>query len=233
MAQPTAEFEAWLKSSDNMKLSYDRSVDRLVAEGVTDFESLTDFDKKSIQSLPKTLKEMIPQISKDVGAGILAQRAIPGAVLSTISVHRLITAVNAAEYYTLISRTMSVDNMYYDNVLESFKVEWETYQDLRDLDEPDVSLISDKENDRKVIKWVSVFQDCTQTTSCVSWSIRRSSSEKKWELGSNWRRSQLALLPSILAIKYLMSILTMVPHVGALVHPSMFRALFQMWRTTL
>ena len=49
MAQPTAEFEAWLKSSDNMKLSSERSVARLVAEGITDFESLTDFDKKSIQ----------------------------------------------------------------------------------------------------------------------------------------------------------------------------------------
>ena len=86
MAQPTAEFEAWLKSSDNMKLSANRTVDCLVAEGITDFESLIDFDKKSIQYLPKTVKETIPQIAPDVGAGIEAQRAIPGVVLSTILV---------------------------------------------------------------------------------------------------------------------------------------------------
>ena len=55
---------------------------------------------------------------------------------------------------------MTVDNMNYNSVLKNFKVEWDTYQDLRDQDAPDVPLISDKENDRKFIKWVSVFQDC-------------------------------------------------------------------------
>ena len=163
MAQPNpaAEFEAWLKAGDNMKLSSNRTVARLVAEGITDFDSLVDFDKKSIQYLPKTVKETIPQIAEDVGAGIEAQRAIPGVVLSTISVRRLITAVNAADYYTPIGMTMDVDNMNYNNVLKFFKVEWETcYQDLLDQDTPDVPLISDKEGDRKVIKWVSVFQDC-------------------------------------------------------------------------
>ena len=102
---------AWLKASDNMKLSYDISVTRLMKEGITDFEALTDFDKKSIQDLPKTVKETIPSITADAALGIAGKRAIPGAVLSTISVRRLITAVNAAEYYTSIGRTMSVDNM--------------------------------------------------------------------------------------------------------------------------
>ena len=162
MAQPNpaADFEAWLKAGDNMKLSSNRTVARLVAEGITDFDSLVDFDKKSIQYLPKTVRETIPRVTADVPAGIEAQAAIPGVVLSTISVRRLITAVNAAEYYTSIGRTMDVDNMNYNHVLKHFKVEWETYQDLLEQDTPDVPLISDKENDRKVIKWVSVFQDC-------------------------------------------------------------------------
>ena len=55
---------------------------------------------------------------------------------------------------------MSVDNMNYDDVLKHFKVEWETYEDLTNRDAPDVPLISDKENDRKVIKWVPMLQDC-------------------------------------------------------------------------
>ena len=61
MALPTAEFEAWLKASDNMKLSANRTVARLIAEGITDFDSLVDFDKKSIEYLPKTVKETIPR----------------------------------------------------------------------------------------------------------------------------------------------------------------------------
>ena len=61
---------AWLKASNNMKLSYDRSVTRLMKEGITDFESLTDFDKKSIQDLQKTVKETIPAINADAALGI-------------------------------------------------------------------------------------------------------------------------------------------------------------------
>ena len=68
---------AWLKASDNMKLSYDRSVTRLMKEGITDFESLTDFDKKSIQDLPNTVKETIPAITADAALGIAGERAIP------------------------------------------------------------------------------------------------------------------------------------------------------------
>jgi hypothetical protein len=52
MAQPTAAFKSWLKDSTNMKLSSDASVLRLTKEGITNFESLTDFDKKSLERLP-------------------------------------------------------------------------------------------------------------------------------------------------------------------------------------
>ena len=45
-------------------------------------------------------------------------------------------------------------------MLKHFKVEWETYEDLINRDAPNVPLISDKENDRKVIKWVPMLQDC-------------------------------------------------------------------------
>ena len=116
MAQPRAEFKAWLKASTNMKLSSDASVLRLTKEGITNFESLTDFDKKSIENLPKTCKENIKAITTDAPNGITAERAVPGANLSSISVRRLITAVNAAEYYTSIGRTMTVDSMNYNDV---------------------------------------------------------------------------------------------------------------------
>ena len=143
-----------------MKLSSDASVLRLTKEGITNFESLTDFDKKSLERLPATISKAIDAIAADGPNNINAEAAVPGANLSSISVRRLIVAMNAAEYYTSIDRTMTVPSMHYNNVLKSFKIEWETYQDLRDQDPPEVPLISDKENDRKVIKWVPVFLDC-------------------------------------------------------------------------
>ena len=160
MAQPTAAFKSWLKDSTNMKLSSDASVLRLTKEGITNFESLTDFDKKSLERLPATTAKPIDAIIVDVPNNINAEPAVPGANLSSISVRRLIVAMYAAEYYTSIDRTMTVPSMHYNNVLKSFKIEWETYQDLRGQDSPEVPLISDKDNDRKVIKWVPVFLDC-------------------------------------------------------------------------
>ena len=160
MAVPTAAFKNWLKTSGNMKLSSNAAVLRLTKEGITNFESLTDFDKKSMERLPATCKETIAQIARDRANNIPAENEVPGANISSISVRRLIVAMNASEYYSSIGRVMTIDNMNYDNILKNFKIEWDTYQDLRDQDAPDVPLISDKENDRKVIKWVPVFHDC-------------------------------------------------------------------------
>ena len=50
--------------------------------------------------------------------------------------------------------------MHYSNVLSIFKIEWDTYEKLNKEDDPDVSVINDKGNDRKVIKWVYIFTDC-------------------------------------------------------------------------
>ena len=163
-----AAFKAWLKDSTNMKLSSDASVLRLTKEGITNFESLTDFDKKSLERLPSTCKESIDEIIADVPNNIGAEIEVPGANLSSISVRRLIVAMYAAEYYTSIDRSMTVPSMHYNNVLKSFKIEWETYQDLRDQDSPDVPLINDKDNDRKVIKWVPVFLDCLNRSYGIS-----------------------------------------------------------------
>ena len=160
MAVTTEDFEGWLKNASHMKLNSKASVLRLTKEGITNFESLTDFDKKSLEGLPAICKGSIKAIAADAANGIVAERLVPGASLSAISVRRLIVAMNAAQYYTSINRLMTVGNMGYDTVLKGFKIEWDTYQDLRDQDAPDVPLISDKDNDRRVIKWVPVLHDC-------------------------------------------------------------------------
>ena len=44
----TASFKQYLKSANNIKLSSDAAVNRIIYEGLTNYDSLTDFEKKSI-----------------------------------------------------------------------------------------------------------------------------------------------------------------------------------------
>ena len=160
----TNAFKNWLKGNLQMKLSSDAAVSRIIAEGVTSFQTLLDFDTKSIQALPGICKEDIPAIAEDQANGIAAEAAVNGANISSISVRRLITAVQAAKYYDAIDRTMDDTNMHYSNVLSKFKIEYECYATLKDLDEPSVPLINDKDSDRKIMKWAPVFMDCMSRT---------------------------------------------------------------------
>ena len=160
----TNSFKAWLKASTNMKLSSDSAVTRITYEGITTFQSLEDFDKKAIQSLTSICKEKIPAITADAAAGIAAEVEIPGANISSISVQRLIVAADAAKYYNSIGRVMSTGNMHYGNILASFKIEWEAYVALKNEDAPKPPTIRDQDNDRKVIKWAPIFQDCLART---------------------------------------------------------------------
>ena len=159
MVQTTAAFRNWLTSNPNMKLSSDAAVLRITHEGITNYESLLDFDKKSIQKLPITCRSGIPAIIADDPNGIAAEAAVPGANINSISVCRLIVASNAAKYYTWIGRNMTLATMHYTNVLSDFKVEWEDYEKLREADEPAIPKINDREAERKVIKWVPIFMD--------------------------------------------------------------------------
>jgi hypothetical protein len=159
-----ANFKNWLKSSPNMKLSSEAAVNRVIKEGITTFEDLTDFDKKSLERLPATCKDTVPRIVADRENGIIAEAEVPGANISSISVQRLIVAMHAAEYYTSITRTMVPANMHYTSVLKGFKVEWDSYQDLKSQDDPSVPLVNDKDNDRKIIRWVPIFIDCLTRT---------------------------------------------------------------------
>lgn len=164
MVQTSAAFKNWLKSSANMKLSSDAAVNRILHEGITNFGSLSDFDKKSIQYLPGICKNSIPQVAADRANNVAAEGAVNGANISSISVRRLITAVHAAEYYNSIDREMNPQNMHYENVLSNFKIEWESYSSLRTEDEPKVPKVNDKDHDRRIIRWSPIFTDCMAST---------------------------------------------------------------------
>jgi hypothetical protein len=164
MVNTTASFRTWLKSNPNMKLSSDAAVLRLTHEGITNLESLTDFDDKAIKLLPKVCKDGIDAIAGDAANGIAQENAVNGANISSISVQRLIVAADAARYYQAIGRTPTVNNMHYTNVLKEFKLEWEAFEAVKKEDDPKVPKINDRDGDRKVIRWVPIFLNMLENT---------------------------------------------------------------------
>ena len=87
-----------------MKLSSDSSVLRLTHEVMTNFVSLSDSNKKSIENLPSFFKNIIPAIEADATNIIAAEASFAGAKIYSISIRRLISAVNADNHYGSISR---------------------------------------------------------------------------------------------------------------------------------
>ena len=164
MAVTTQTFKAWLKSANNIKLSSDAAVLRVTHEGITNFVSLSDFDKTSIENLPRVCKNSIPAIEADPSNSISAETYVAGANVSLISVRRLITAVNAAKYYGSIARVMNPQNMAYSSVLAEFKIEYEAYLSIKDDDDAKVPKVNDKDNDRKIIRWSPIFKDCLSSS---------------------------------------------------------------------
>ena len=106
-------FKGWLKSSNNIKLSSDALVIRVTHEGITNFASLSDFDKKSIENLHSVYKNRIPAIEADPTNSIASEASVAGANVSSISVSRLITALNAVKYHGSIAMAMNPQNMAY------------------------------------------------------------------------------------------------------------------------
>ena len=80
---------------------------RLTHEGDTNLVSLSDFDKKNIEYFPSVFQNVIPAIDTDSINMITAEPFVSGDSVSSISVSRIITAVNAAKPYGLIDRVMN------------------------------------------------------------------------------------------------------------------------------
>lgn len=164
VVQAAPAFRAWLKQSTNMKLSTNSAVTRILHEGITDIDSLIDFDKDSIEALPKACSRAIDEIEADEENEIEAEDAVPAGNISIASVHRLIVAANAARYYRDIGRNRTVARMHYNNILANFKVDHAAYITLKRQDAPQIPLVNDKDRDKKVIKWVPLFEDAMSRT---------------------------------------------------------------------
>ena len=95
-------FKSCLKFNLNIELSSDAAVTRITYEGITNYDSFVEFDKKSIASLPSTCNEKIPAIIEDIVNGVTIGVEISGENMFLISVPRLIVVSNTAKYFTSI-----------------------------------------------------------------------------------------------------------------------------------
>ena len=129
-----------------MKLRSDDSILRLTHEGVNNFSSLSDF---VIENFPRVCKSSIPAIEEDATNSIASEASVSGGNVSSISVSRLIAAVNSTKHWGSISRTMNPQKMAYSNVLVTFKIDHEAYLSVKDEDSSKVPKIDDRDKDRK------------------------------------------------------------------------------------
>ena len=121
-----------------MNLSSDASVLRLTHEGITNFASLSNFDKKSSQNFPNTCKNGMPVIEVDSTNNIGSKASVVGSSVSSILLSRLITALNVAKHYGSIERVIKPQNVGCASFLETFKIEHDVFLSSKDKDEPKV-----------------------------------------------------------------------------------------------
>ena len=127
-----------------MKLSSHASALRIAHEGITNFASLYDFDKKNIQNLTRVCKNSIPAIETDATNSIAAEDSVFGPSISSTSVSRFIVAIKSSKHYSSISRVMNLQKIGYASVLVTFKVEHEAYLSIKDDDDSKVPKINDR-----------------------------------------------------------------------------------------
>ena len=72
----------------------------------------------------------------------------------------MIVAVNEGNQYTSIDRTMSSNSIDYTNALSNFKIMAEAYVGIKKEDDLEVPMISNRDNDRKMIKQGPIFMNC-------------------------------------------------------------------------
>jgi hypothetical protein len=97
MPVATNAFKQYLKSEPNMKMGSNAAVNRFIKEGINTYLDLADFDKASLDILAKNAHRTVPAVEADAAAGIIAEPAVPGTVISTVSMVRIATACEAVK----------------------------------------------------------------------------------------------------------------------------------------
>jgi len=149
-----------MASEPNMKMGNNVAVNRFIKEGITTYIDLADFNKASLAILAKNTTRSVPAVDADPAASIIAESAVPGTVISTVSMVRIVITCEAVKYYVSTGRVPDAISMHYAYVLVNFKVDYEAYKKLKKQDTPDIPDVKDNDVDRKIIKWIPIFFDC-------------------------------------------------------------------------
>ena len=59
---------------------------------------------------------------------------------------------------------MNPQNMAYSSILVTFKIEYEAYLSTADEDDTKIPKINDRDKDRKIIRWATIFKDCLSSS---------------------------------------------------------------------
>ena len=92
-------FNQYLKQNTCIGMLTNAITTQVNHECLSTYESLLDFDTKSIKALQTACKEAVPAITADPANNIAAQAAIPGVSIPSKCILRLTEAVHAAHYY--------------------------------------------------------------------------------------------------------------------------------------
>jgi len=92
-------FRNWIKEGRNIKLSTDSAILCLIHEGITDFNSLLDFDRDSIEALPRACSKSIDAVAVDVANSVISEPAVYRANINSLAVRRIFVAMRAIKYY--------------------------------------------------------------------------------------------------------------------------------------
>lgn len=135
-----------------MKLVTNVTVNRVVTEGLIDFLSLMNFDKDSLEALPKACAKAIHEVIADPANEIVTADEVVAGNVSIASEQRLIVAADCARFYRDVGRTVNIERMNYATILINFKTDYKAYTYLKRQDPPEVPLVSDKDREKKIIK---------------------------------------------------------------------------------
>ena len=95
---------------------------------------------------------------------MVAEPAVPVANINSLAVQCPVVAMRASNYYDSIGRKPTDINMHYNNVLKGFKDDYEAYALLIKQDSPEAPVVNEKDKEKRVIKWVPLFENCLSRT---------------------------------------------------------------------
>jgi hypothetical protein len=135
------------------------TVVQLQEEGIDTVDDLAEFDKETIEQIAANLRRPAGRIADpNPGAAEGATIATPPFKFGAKSQQRSTTATKLVRYYDTIGRNTTAGNLQWTPVMKNFSEQWQSLQDKKGGDEPEVPKITKA---LPIIKWTEAYTDYT------------------------------------------------------------------------